>query len=168
MKINWNLARILTFLVLFIFIASACQSPNTKNQTREGSNTQKQVIKTQKINLYYPKHAIGTEKANCSDVEVYPVERDVPISDYMERIAIEELIKGPTQDETDEEYESALNAQTSIISMEKEGDMHTVEFKMDIGADNDNPCRFEIFREQVLSTLRQFPGNTDVIIKTQE
>lgn len=98
---------------------------------------------------------------------VYPVERTVPREADIIRVALQELLKGPTDEEKAQGYTSPFSAATAdiLVSVRTSGGTVYVDFKdfRELLPGVSASCGSQQFRHQVEQTLKQFPNVGRVI-----
>ena len=96
--------------------------------------------------------------------EVMAVSREVPATPAIARAALEELIKGPSDEEIDLGFFSSLNDGLEIQSLTIENGLAKVDFNSALDYQVGGSCRVSAIRAQIEETLRQFPTVSDVLI----
>jgi len=96
--------------------------------------------------------------------KVFSVERSVFRSPSVGRIALEELLKGPTDKEKNEGYFTSINSGVKIQSLYIEDGVVKVDFDQTLEQGVGGACRVASIRAQIVNTAKQFPGVKDVII----
>lgn len=96
-----------------------------------------------------------TADPNASCEQVYPVDRFVPKTTTVAKAALEELVKGPTDEESDEAMFSSLPAGVKVISVNVNDGVARATFSA--GLNNvAGSCRVMAIRKQIEQTLLQF------------
>lgn len=151
---------------------------------RDGSEIDKVIILLKfeevellEIKVYLNFYRIGDIDCVCDD----PVVRTIPKTQAIARAAIEELIKGPTQEERESGYSACLPTkemiktfkeafypdwgyQIKINSIKIEDRIAYIDFSEEINAYGGGSCWVEDIRSSIFNTLKQFPTIDDVII----
>lgn len=96
--------------------------------------------------------------------KVFPVERNVYKTEAIGRAALEELLKGPTDDEQNQGYFTSINPDVQIQSLNIKDDVATVDFNDQLEFQVGGSCRVAAIRSQITETLKQFPTVKKVII----
>jgi hypothetical protein len=100
---------------------------------------------------------------SCEDV--FPVKRDVSSDDNIYRAAIEALLEGPEDGEEDDGYETSLPDGVKLRSVASDAEgVVTADFDSRLDRGVAGSCRVTSIREQIESTLRQFPEVREVVI----
>lgn len=95
---------------------------------------------------------------------VFAVERRIPKTPAVARCALEELLEGPTDQETARDYFTSINPGVKIERLVIENGIAKVDFNEQLQAGVAGSCRVFAIRAQITQTLRQFPTIDDVII----
>lgn len=95
---------------------------------------------------------------------VVPVDRDVAAVPAIGRVALLELLAGPTAQERAQDYSTALNTGVQINSLTITDGVARVDFDAAFNAGVAGSCRVQAIRAQVEATLQQFPSVDSVII----
>jgi spore germination protein GerM len=85
----------------------------------------------------------------------------------MARLALEELLKGPTPDEQKEGYYTSINSGVEIENFRIENGSAWVDFNDRFDESVAGSCQVEAIRAQVEKTLLQFPSIREVQITVQ-
>ncbi len=96
--------------------------------------------------------------------KVFAVERSIPRTQAVARSALEGLLKGPTDEETDRDYFTSINPGVKIQRLVVENSVAKVDFNEKLQAGVGGSCRVFAIRAQITQTLKQFPTVDDVII----
>ena len=96
--------------------------------------------------------------------KVFPVEREVPKTLAVAKAALEELLKGPTDDEKSQGFFTSINTGVKIQSLKVENGTAKVDFDEQLEFQVGGSCRVSAIRAQITQTLKQFPTVKDVII----
>lgn len=94
----------------------------------------------------------------------YAVNRVVPKTEGIARLAIEELLKGPTDADDRAGYTTALNAGVKINKLTVVNGVARVDFDQKIQDQVGGSCRVQAIRAQISDTLKQFPTVKSVVI----
>jgi len=95
---------------------------------------------------------------------VYPVEREVPKTKSVARAALEELLKGLTEDEKMSGFSTAINENVKIQKLYIEDDIAYVDFDEQLEHELGGSCRVAFIGWQITETLKQFSTVKDVKI----
>jgi len=94
------------------------------------------------------------ETEGCS--EVFPVSREIPVTDAPARAAVEALLPGPTESESRAGYYTSLNSGVRCLDLSIRDGIAHVDLDRTVEADLAGSCQVEAVRAQVERTLRQF------------
>jgi len=121
----------------------------------------KTVTETMKVKAYYS-NSVKDPEVSCTNV--YSVEREVPKTEGVARAALEELLKGLTNQEKTEGFSTGINPGVKIQSLTIENGVAKVDFNGILEYEVGGSCRVAAIRSQIAETLKQFTTVTDVII----
>ena len=96
--------------------------------------------------------------------KVFAVERVIPKTQAVGRAAIEELLKGPTEQEKSQGFFTSINSNVQIQSLVIENNTAKIDFSEDLEAQVGGSCRVSAIRAQITETLKQFASVKNVII----
>lgn len=99
---------------------------------------------------------------DCS--KVYPITRDVPKTQAVARAALEELLKGPTEEEKSQGYLTSINKGAKIQSLRIDNGIAYADFDKQLEFQVGGSCRVQAIASQIRQTLLQFPTVREVII----
>lgn len=111
------------------------------------------------FNVYFGNSALGAE---CE--KVLPVKREVPKTAAVGRAAIEELLRGPTEEEKNMGYVTMINSGVKINFLSIENGVAKIDFSKELDEQIGGSCRVAGISAQIRETLKQFPTVKDVII----
>ena len=97
---------------------------------------------------------------DCS--QVYPVQREVFVTQTPAQTAINLLIAGPTAQEKGQGYVSNIAEETALNSINIDDGTATVDFNESL--DTSGSCAVQAVRAQITETLQQFPTVQEVEI----
>jgi len=146
-------------LVLEVFQSSA----------KDGSEIDKVSIpliyetssKTLTLKVFFNNSNLDPE-ASCN--KVFAVERTVPYTQQTARVALEELIKGPAEQEKLDKYFTSLPINVKIQKLTIENGIANADFSKDLEQGVGGSCRVSAIRAQITETLKQFPTVNQVVI----
>ncbi len=92
------------------------------------------------------------------------ITREVTQTSAIARSAIEELIKGVTQDEKNKGYSSQINSGVKINSLAIKDGVAKIDLSSELETNSGGSCRALAIRSQITQTLKQFPTVKDVTI----
>lgn len=101
-------------------------------------------------------------EASCN--KVFPVKRQIEKTEAIGRAALEELLKGPTQEEKDAGYFTSINPGVKIQKLIITDGVAKVDFDKQLEFQVGGSCRVAAIRAEIIQTLKQFPTVNDVII----
>lgn len=113
------------------------------------------------INVFFNNSDLDPE-FSCN--KVFPVKRVVPKTSAIARVAIEELLKGPTQNETNDKFFTSINSNVKIQKLTIENGVAKIDFDEQIEFQVGGSCRVSAIRSQITETLKQFSSVKQVII----
>lgn len=96
--------------------------------------------------------------------KVFPVEREVLKTKTVARAALEELLKGPTEEEIARGFSTNINSGVKIQRLIIENGVAKVDFDEQLEFQVGGSCRVAAIRAQITETLKQFPTVDSVII----
>ncbi len=96
--------------------------------------------------------------------KVFPVDRIIFKTSIVARAALEELLKGPTQEEKANGFSTNINSGVKIEKLTIENGVAKVEFNEKLEFQVGGSCKVATIRWQIIETLKQFPTVKDVII----
>ncbi|MDD4901279.1 MAG: GerMN domain-containing protein [Patescibacteria group bacterium] len=96
--------------------------------------------------------------------KVFPVERQVGKTAAVARAALEELLKGQTDQEKAQGYFTSINPGVKIQKLTIDAGTAKVDFDETMGQGMGGSCRVSAIRAQISQTLKQFPSVKNVII----
>lgn len=116
---------------------------------------------TTTLKVYFGKE--GVTGSTCK--VVFAQDRIVPKTQAVARVALEELLKGPTAEEKVAGYFSGINPGVKIQSLTLDGTgTLRVDFDEELERGVGGSCRVAEIRSEISFTLKQFPSVKDVII----
>lgn len=96
--------------------------------------------------------------------KVFSVQREIPYTKAVARAAIEELLKGPTEEEKEDGFFTNINSGVKINSLVVDGRIAKVDFDERIEYQVGGSCRVSAIRAEITETLKQFESVDEVII----
>jgi len=114
-----------------------------------------------KVKVYFNNDKLDPE-FSCN--LVFPVEREIDKTLALGRVALEELLKGPSQSEEDEGFLTNINAGVKINSLVIENGIARVDFDEQLEYQVGGSCRVAAISAQIRETLKQFSMVDEVII----
>ncbi len=116
---------------------------------------------TTRVKVYFNNDELDPE-VSCN--EVFPVEREIPKTQAIVREALEELIKGPTTNEKNQNYITNINPGVKIQKLTIDNGLAEVDFDKTLEQAVGGSCRATAIRSQITETLKQFSTVSNVII----
>lgn len=95
---------------------------------------------------------------------VFPVFREIPWTEGIGRAAIEELLRGPSEQEKSSSYFTNIAPNVRINSLTIENGTAKIDFSEELGRNIGGSCRVTAIRAQITQTLKQFPTVEEVAI----
>jgi hypothetical protein len=125
---------------------------------------QEQEPETMEVSVFFNNNNLDPQ-VSCN--KVFEVKRTIPKTGAIARAAIEELLKGPTQQEIKSGYYTNINSGVKLnnISIQKTNPPSAlVDFDEQLQFQVGGSCKVGAIRAQITQTLKQFPSIEDVII----
>lgn len=101
---------------------------------------------------------------NIDCAKVLPFEREVPKTQALARVALEELLKGPADLEKTAGLFTSINPGVVILSLSIENGIAKVDFNDQLQKGVAGSCKVTAIRAQIEQTLKQFPTVKNVVI----
>ncbi len=120
---------------------------------------------TMKAEVYFNNNKLDPE-FSCN--KVFPAEREIKKTQGVARAALEELLKGPTEEEKTEGFFTSINSGVKIQKLSIVEGMATVDFDEQLEFQVGGSCRVSAIRAQITETLKQFPTIENVIISIDD
>ena len=139
-----------------------------QSSAKDGSEIDKVIVPlqveviqpTKVVEAYFGQ--VGKSEDDC--VSVFPVERHVPETKTLGRVALEQLVQGPTLRERQEGYFTSLPPGVEIERLAIADGVAQAEFTETLEWGVGGSCRVLAIRSQIEKTLKQFPSVKEVII----
>jgi len=96
--------------------------------------------------------------------QVLPLSRRIPKNAAIGKAAIEELLQGPTEEESRQGYKTAINTRVGLNSLTIGDGVARVDFDRRMQEEVGGSCRVGAIRSQIETTLKQFPTVKSVVI----
>jgi len=96
--------------------------------------------------------------------KVFPVERVIPKTQAVARVALEELLKGPTEAEKSAGFLTSIPEGAKIQRLAIEEGVAKADFNEALEFQIGGSCRVSAIRAQITETLKQFPTVNEVVI----
>jgi len=110
------------------------------------------------VKVYF---SLNSESATCE--HVVSVERTIPKTEAVATAAINELLKGPIDQEIGV-YGTSINPDVKIQNLKIENGTAYIDFDEQLDYQMGGSCRVTAIRAQITETLKQFPTVEDVVI----
>jgi spore germination protein GerM len=96
--------------------------------------------------------------------KVFPVEREVVKTQGVARVALEQLLQGPSQEEKEQGFYTSLSQGIMIQSLSVVEGVAKVDFNDQLEFQVGGSCLVSAIRAQITQTLKQFSTVKEVII----
>lgn len=116
---------------------------------------------TIKVKVYFNNDKLDPE-FSCN--KVFPVEREIAKTQSVARAALEELLKGPTEEDKLKGFFTNINPGVKIQRLTIENRIAKVDFDEQLEFQVGGSCWVAAIRWQIIETLKQFPTVDNVII----
>ncbi len=100
--------------------------------------------------------------------KVFPVKREIVKTQTVVEAALNELLKGPTEEEKTQGYFTSINSGVKIQTLSMIDGVVTVNFDEQLEFQVGGSCRVAAIRVQITDTLMQFPTVNSVIISIDD
>lgn len=95
---------------------------------------------------------------------VFPVSREIAWTEGTGRAAIEELLKGPNEQERSMNYFTNINPNVKVNNITIDNGTARIDFSEELGKNTAGSCRVTAIRSQITETLKQFSTIKNVVI----
>lgn len=129
------------------------------NLWKEPDPTGRQIAKVQ---LFFSNAEQDPDALDCS--AVFPVSRELTPTPSVARLALTELLKGPTPEEAAQGYYSSINEGARALSLDIQKGVATIDFDSRFTEGVAGSCQVEAIRAQITRTLVQFASVNSVVI----
>lgn len=116
---------------------------------------------SQIIKVYFNNSRLDPE-VSCN--KVFPVERKITKTQSVARAAIEELLKGPAENEKAEGFFTSINQGVKIQKLSIKDGVASIDFDGQLEFQVGGSCRVSAIRHEITETLKQFSPVQEVII----
>jgi hypothetical protein len=113
------------------------------------------------VKVFFGSTASGS-LGECENV--LAVERKISETPAVGRAALEELLKGPTEEEKSRGFLTSVNPGVRLQSLDISNGVARVDFSRELDENVGGSCRVEAIRAQIEETLKQFPTVQEVVI----
>jgi len=153
-------------LVVFFSVRLFARQENVVPQIEKiKESVDAEVAKTEKdqtVKVFFNNDLFDPGLMDCS--KVYPVNRTIKSTVAVARAALEELLKGLAEGESELGYLTNLNTGIKIQKLTIENGTAYVDFSEALQASVGGSCKTTAIRSQITQTLKQFPTVKDVVI----
>lgn len=118
-------------------------------------------METTKVKAYFNNNKMDPE-VSCN--KVFSVEREIIKTEAIARAALEELLKGTTQEEEKEGFSTSINPDVKIQKLIIENGVAKVDFDEQLEFQIGGSCRVAAISAQIRETLKQFETVKSVVI----
>jgi spore germination protein GerM len=129
------------------------------NFWKEPDPTSRQIAP---IQLFFSNSEQDPDALDCG--AVFPVSRELPPNPSVARMALTELLKGPTAEESAQGFYSSINEGVRLQGLDIRDGVAIIDFDRTFAAEVAGSCQVEAIRAQVTQTLAQFPSVNSVVI----
>ena len=120
------------------------------------------VSETMAVNVFFGMTTPTSDIDPCD--LVYPVSRSVPRTSGVAKAALEELFKGPTEEEKKEGFFTSLPDGVALNRIVIADGEASVDFSQELEYQVGGSCRVTAIRAQIIETLKQFSSVNKVVI----
>ncbi|MDD5164429.1 MAG: GerMN domain-containing protein [Patescibacteria group bacterium] len=113
------------------------------------------------IRVYFNNNKLDPE-ISCN--KVFSVERKIIKTEAIGRAALEELLKGATEEEKAQGFFSSINSGVKIQKLIIDNGTAKIDFDKQLEFQVGGSCRVSAIRAQIVETLKQFPTVKNVVI----
>lgn len=117
------------------------------------------------IQVFFSNRAEDPQAAECG--RTYPVTRQVSRTSAVARVALEELLKGPTAEEREVGYFTSINDGVRVNLLTIEDGVARADFSARIEEAAGGSCRVAVIRSQIANTLMQFSSVDEAVISVE-
>ena len=136
---------------------------------KDGSEINKVVVPvkfrragTMSVKAFFSNKIYDPNASDCA--KVYPAARTIEQTQAVERVALEELLRGPTASEAGDGFLTNIPKGVIIQSLTIGDGILRVDFNDALEAGVGGSCRVAAIRSQIRETAKQFPSVRDVVI----
>jgi hypothetical protein len=106
-----------------------------------------------------------TKNPGATDCKkVFPVERQITKTTATAKASLEELLKGPTQEELDQKYFTSINSGVKLQKITIKDSIAYADFDETLEKAVGGSCRVAAIASQITETLKQFSSIKNVVI----
>ena len=117
------------------------------------------------LKIFFPNSIMDPGFTNCN--VVHSVLRTVPYTLAVGEASLKELVKGPTDLEKSQGYQTLIDSNTTIKSLSIENGVAYVNFSKALQNKNSGLCAGQFIQAQIGETLLQFPTVGDVVVSIE-
>ncbi len=119
-------------------------------------------VETTTLDLYF-----NNTETNSICENVTSVSREVPKTEGIARAALNELLKGPTDEEKKQGFTTSINEGVEVKKIVIENKVAEIDFNDRLGWQVGGSCRVGAIRAQIEETLKQFSTVSEVVISIE-
>lgn len=149
-------------LVLGSVIYLQLEKKIIKNQANSTPTPSNQIEQSIKFNIYFGNKKNEKEAEECKAMST--VVREIQFTIAKEKEALEELLKGPTEEEKRGGYYTSINDDVELQSLQIENGIVKIDFDEELERAIGGSCKVAFIRSQIERTLKQFPDIKEVVI----
>ncbi len=132
-----------------------------------GIFTQKAIIKNEQeekteVRVFFGNTIMNPQTMDCK--LVYPVRREIKTIPQIAKATVEELLKGPTDEEKSQGYITGINKGVEIQKISIEDGTLKIDFNEKLEEGIGGSCMVAMIMSQIVTTLKQFPAVEEVIV----
>lgn len=118
------------------------------------------------VRVYFGNTKLNPGAEDCT--KVYPIVRMVVPTEAIGRAALEELLKGPSDEEKAQGFFTSLNSGVAINKLNINNGIAVVDFSPKLEEAVGGSCRVAAIRSQISTTLKQFSAVKEVVISIND
>ena len=170
-KIVIIIVALLVFFLLILFMRRSPVTPLPSSQAVAEEDdrlwvtatpSEKSETATMTVKVFFLNRKQDPNVLDCE--RMYPVMRRVPKTSAVARAALEQLLLGPTAQESGDGYFTNSNSGVRIQKLSIVRGIARVDFDERLRENVGGSCRVLAIRAQITETLKQFPTVKEVII----
>lgn len=150
-KFFWFLIAFIMVGFLFLLLV------NKAIKVQEVTGNESQIVK-----VFFNNSKLDPEMLDCS--KVFFVEREIEQVDDPWKVALGELLNGPTDDEKTQGYMTNINPDVQVQNFVVDNGVARVDFSKELELGVGGSCKTTAIIAQIKETLKQFDDIKDVVI----
>jgi hypothetical protein len=99
------------------------------------------------VKVFFPNSKLNPDMKDCK--LVYPVTRTIPKTEAIAKAALEELIKGLTQEDKDDAYFTNINSNVKVLGLSIEDGVARVDFSKELEEGVAGSCKVDSIKAQI-------------------